>query len=462
VKVRSQLALGVVLVLCGLTTKVQAETLRNFLMQSKFDGQLRAYYFSRNYGASGPNTDNQDAFSLGGIVNAKTAPFLGGFGLGVSFYTANALGTNTGNPAKLDATLMGTKSSIDALGQAYIQYELPKVLLIRAGDQTLNTPWINGSDSRALPDTYQGVFVDVSPYGNLHLYGMRIFRWKSRTSSDYYRDNLYYPATIFGDDLNGGAAALPMSAPANNGVLAFGAAGSAGGFKGEAWYYNYYQFANQVYLQGSYTLKTSTGIAPFVAAQFSREYGNNSLLNGTRINNSPTPATSVNSVAWGAEIGVNYPAINSFIGKGQLSYAYNQISAHNYAVGGGAIIAPYTVGYATDPLFTTAMIRGLVETGPGNAWKVKWTQHLLDNQVQLIVAYAQFQTVFSGKSYYPYLDATYFFQGALKGLSIRNRFEVGNGYDATAGATVGNLPNGAGFNKGHSFIYNRVMLTYDF
>lgn len=182
---KSRIALGVFAALCGLSTAVQGETLKDFLMQSKVDGQLRSYYFSRDYGATGPNTYNQNAFSIGGILNAQTAPFLGGFGVGASFYTANSLGANSSNPAKLDATLMGTRSSINALGQAYIQYEIPKVLLIRAGDQTLNTPWVNTSDSRLLPATYQGVYAEVSPYCDLHFYGMRIFRWKSHTSSDY-------------------------------------------------------------------------------------------------------------------------------------------------------------------------------------------------------------------------------------------------------------------------------------
>jgi len=458
---KSRIALGVFAALCGLSTAAQGETLKDFLMQSKVDGQLRSYYFSRDYGATGPNTFNQNAFSIGGIFNAKTAPFLGGFGVGASFYTANSLGANSSNPNKLDATLMGTRSSINALGQAYIQYEKPDILLIRAGDQTLNTPWVNTSDSRILPATYQGVYAEVSPYCDLHFYGMRIFRWKSRTSNDYYRDNLYYQPTTFGDTMYGGAAALSPAASArfaSNGILAFGASGSAMGFKGQAWYYDYYQFAKQVYVDGSYTLKTGAGIDPFVAAQYNREYGNNTLLAGTKINNSPIAATSVNNVAWGAQIGVNYDAMNSIIGNGQLALSYNEIYAHNYAVGGGAIVSPYTVGYATDPLFTTSMIRGLVELGPGTGWKVKWTQNLLNKQILLMLAFAEYHTYYQGKSNDAYLDATYFFQGPLKGLSIRDRVEVSNGL----GAYNGYLGNGAGFNKGHSFVYNRVMLTYAF
>ncbi|MHB1751091.1 MAG: hypothetical protein ACYCR3_13385, partial [Acidithiobacillus sp.] len=143
---KNRIAIAMVAALCGVSAAAQAETLTDFFKQSKIGGQIRSYYFSRDYGATGPNTFNQNAFSLGGILNVQTAPFLGGFGVGVSFYTANALGANnlSGAPTypHLDSTLMGPQQSINALGQAYIQYALPKVLLVRAGDQVINTPWV--------------------------------------------------------------------------------------------------------------------------------------------------------------------------------------------------------------------------------------------------------------------------------------------------------------------------------
>ncbi len=84
----------VLLTLTLTSAAAQAETLSQFFAASKIGGQIRAYYFSCLYGASGPNTSNQDAYSLGGMLNIQTAPFLGGFGIGVSFYTTNALGAN--------------------------------------------------------------------------------------------------------------------------------------------------------------------------------------------------------------------------------------------------------------------------------------------------------------------------------------------------------------------------------
>ncbi len=457
-----KILLAAVAVALTFSTAAQAETLTDFFKQSKIDGQIRSYYFSRDYGASGPNTFNQDAFALGGMLNIQTAPFLGGFGAGVSFYTANALGANdfSGAPTypHLDATLMGARQSLNALGQAYLQFAIPKMLLIRAGDQVINTPWLNNSDSRLLPATYQGIYAEYSPISAVKLYGLREFRFKSRTSSDYFKDNNYYPATFSGDTLYGGSPALSASAPQTSGTLAFGASADVFGLKAQAWYYDFYQFANTFYGDANYTVKTGTDFDPFIAAQIMRQWSNSSLLDGTKINNSSIPATSVNNTSWGVQVGLNYSAFSNVIGKGQLAWSYNEILPHTGAVGGGAIVSPYTVGLATDPLYTTSMIRGLVELGPGNAWKVKWTQNLLDKSILLMAAFARYHTYFQGASNNTYLDVTYFLPGMFKGFSVRDRVEVSNGLCAYNGC----LGNGAGFNKSHSFIYNRVMLTYTF
>ncbi|WP_215875596.1 hypothetical protein HF292_005515 [Acidithiobacillus ferruginosus] len=106
----------------AIPTFAQADSPTNSIQKSDISGTIRSCYFSKLYGAAAEN--NMDAYSLGGILNVKTAPFLGGFIVGVSFFTANDLGTHGNNPKNVDTTLMGIASSINALGQAYIQYEI--------------------------------------------------------------------------------------------------------------------------------------------------------------------------------------------------------------------------------------------------------------------------------------------------------------------------------------------------
>ncbi len=425
-------------------TSSTENTLADFFMHSKVDGQIRSYYFDRFFGK---NATNLSAFSLGGYINVHT-PSAAGFSADVGFYTANSLGANRVNP---DATLMGTADSTNALGQAYLQYAIPDVVMIRAGNQEVNTPFVNGSDSRAIPATYQGIFAQVTPYCGWNIYGMRMFRWKSRTSGDYYRDNLYYNTGFDGDPIYGGAADLPAGTPASNGILAFGTSYKRYGINAQAWYYNFYNFTNMFYGDASYTLKTGMGLDPFLGGQVVREWDANSRLNSS---NSGVGAidhfqgNGVNSTAWGVEGGVKYNLDNAILGKGALTAAYNEIEYHPGAIGGGAIVSPYTVGYATDPLYTTSMIRGLVEMGPGHGFKIGLSQHFLNNSFLFQTAYAQYHLQAAGYANDIYGDLTYFPKGFLKGLSIRDRVEVAHG---------GGLPNNTGY-----FIYNRVMLTYAF
>ncbi len=432
-----------------------AGTLTQFFQKSKISGQVRSYYFNRLYGAA--NVPNQDAFALGGLLDIKSAPFLGGFGVGVSFYTANDLGTHGYSPATVDTTMMGLTSSLNALGQAYIQYANPgQQLLVRAGDQIINTPWMNNSDARILPATYQAIFAQYSPFPGIKLEALREFRWKSRTSPDYYKDNLYYSTGYSGDPIYGGVPKLPNSASQAQGALAFSASATVVGTKAQVWYYDFYHFAKMFYGSAQYTLKTATGIVdPLVGVQFVREWESNSLLNAGAgaqpVDN--VIGDTVNSSAWGVQVGANFDIAPTILGKGQFTWSYNGIVPHVGAIGGGAIVSPYTIGYATDPLYTTSMIRGLVEMGPGDGWKVKWIQNILHKQFLWMAAFARYHTYYSGNSNDVYVDLTYFPGGMFKGLSVRDRMEVANG------GLVHDTPLNPG-NK--TFIYNRVMLTYMF
>ncbi len=442
----------------GASNPSNPSPVETWLSHGSVGGMLRAYEFDRIYGA--PGVPNQSAFGLGGILNLRSAPFLGGFGVGMSFFAATALsltdraGTAPSFP-HLDATLMGPNNDLTALGQAYVQYQVPR-LLVRVGDQELSTPWVGESDSRAFPATYQAVFGEFSPINSLHLFAFRQLAWKSRTSATYFQDNLYYPPTYAGDTSYGGASALNSDAPSARGTLAFGAGYHMKNIKAGAWYYDYYNFANMFYTDGSYTLDATRAAHPYIAGQFLREWGTNSILNSNRYGTAIDgyKGNGVDSTAFGAQMGLKYTLGSDMFGDGVISVSYNSLPVHQGSIGDGAIVSPYTVGYATDPLYTTAMIRGLVELGPGDAKRVSVSQGLFDNHVLVTLAFTRFDTKLNGGSNDTYVDVTYFPGGDLKGLSIRDRTEVSN--------ASFQFNNGATGNRGHSFIYNRVMLQYNF
>lgn len=81
-----------------------------------------------------------------------------------TLYTAQPLGLNSNNQHRVDNTLPGY--SLTTLGQSYLQYE-NSLLSFQGGNQILTTPWINASDSRMIPATYQTLYGKITPNNNL-------------------------------------------------------------------------------------------------------------------------------------------------------------------------------------------------------------------------------------------------------------------------------------------------------
>lgn len=415
-----------------------ADSLAGFLSRGRFTGTLRAYYFRRDYAAE--SHVNADAFALGGLFNYHTARFLDGISLDVSYFTASALGTHAAEHSRIDTTLSGVNNSINALGQAYLQYR-GHGALVRLGDQLIDTPWAAASDSRVLPATYQAAYAAVTPLPGLKLQALRILRYKGRTASDYFRDNNYFPPTWRGDANYGGAGDLPADAPGTSGTLALGATYRRAGSNTSLWYYDFYDFAHLVYGQSRETFETGATITPFAGVQVAREWQRSNVFARTGTRLFGRPGTAVNNFTVGFIAGLSgYGA--------SLSVSYDHIrSAGRGALGGGALVSPYTASYATDPLYTTSMIRGMVELGPGSAWKVTVTDKACGRRLSLAASFAEYHTEFSGNDSETYFDVIFRPATWLRGLSLRNRLEIGNGR----------------VNPGHRyFLYNRVMVAYKF
>jgi len=96
------------------------------------------------------------------------------------------------------------------------------------------------------------------------------------------------------------------------------------------------------------------------------------------------------------------------------------------------------------------MLRGLVELGPGHAWKARAGYGFFDDRLQLVTAYTKFFTALRGDSHELYFDIIYDFRDDLKGLSLRDRIERSSG--GADDLNPGNRP----------FTYNRVMISYKF
>lgn len=419
-----QLILSVILlfVCSNVCAKNEAYPVQEYIKKTKVDGYLRSFYFTRDY--SMPGTVNQSAFSLGGALNIQTAPIYH-FSAGASYYAAEPLGLNSSDIEKVDVTLPG--QSINVLGQAFLQYQNP-VWLIRGGDQMIKTPWLNDSPSRMIPATYQAILLTVTPISNLDVTVFRQFRFKGWTSKSFDTTNLYEPG-------NFGAIAFPqLEGESVLGTLSTGAKYTQPNLIAQAWFYKFYDFANFIYADACYTFKNNTHINPIVAMQLGSEWGDGkNTLNTVGLG-------KANSAVYGALLGLE-------IYDGKITFAYDDIPQTAGAFENGNIVSPYTAGYTVDPLFTTSMIAGLIEKASGHAMKLTGCYSVLDKQLTLLLSYAKYYTRPALKNTNESdIDVTYSFNKTiLKGLSLRNR--------------LGILNNHPIFGR---FIYNRVMLEYDF
>jgi hypothetical protein len=418
-----------------------ADTLSDIFTQGHVDGELRAYNFNRIYQTN--TVPDAKAFSGAVLLNLRTGTFGGGFSLAASVASANSFGTQSATAAKVDSSLMGLDDSVTALSQAYLQYKNGMVQ-VRGGYQYLNTPWMGSSDSRMIPASYNAISVDITPAKGWDIFAIREFEWKSRTSDDYNSDNLYYPSTYDGDKMYGNNGSLPATARSANGTWTVGTTYADGPIKAQGWYYDFLNFTRMGYADGSYTFHTGTGFDPVIAAQYLTENGgSDNVLVDTQTKLFGVAGSRVKANAWGGDLGLVIP-------HGRFDVFYNKLDSESGAVGDGALISPFTTNYASDPLYTTSMIRGLVEEGPGHAWKAKAAYDLFDAKLQLVAAYAKYTTDLRGDSHDVYFDIIYNLDGYLKGLTLRDRWERSTG--GIAALNPGN----------ESFTYNRVMIAYKF
>jgi len=386
----------------GETSSTQASKLQ-------FTGNIKSYFFTRSF----KKGTDQTAFSLGGNFHIE-GDFARRIGAGLTYGTANPLGANNANPAKVDASLPGTTLSV--LEEAYLQYHTDFAAL-RVGRQKINTPWAHPSDSRIIPNAFQGVSASAKVSKTWTLVADRMVRFKSRVSPTF--------------DVNDLLSMLPTT-----GMLAVGALYNGSSASAQAWYYNFYGTAQMAYLDATQRFLLTRKFRPYVSAQYVAEAGNTLRL----------PA-DVNAHGYGINLGIQHD-------RGDLSLAYNDVPMNRGTYKSGGIAAPYT--YAdTDPLYTTVTGTGLPDKGSGHAYRLAGTLWSYHNRLRAIAARAEYYLFMPSKLPNNHvlatnLDLTYFLGNGkrgqeFRGLSLRDRW-------------IDIDTPGSPF----TFVNNRAQLEYDF
>lgn len=471
-----------------------------------YKGYFRGYYFTRQNASANKSAVNQASFNAAVSLSGQYTFRDSGFSVGATYLYANPL-NNCSSPASHfsppcgkvsapalnpDDTLPGF--SLSTLYEAFVQYQDAKTA-VKIGDQVINTPWTNPSDSRVKPEAFQGADFsykfDKTWTGELSYYNA----FEDRVSSQFFRSTLltYNPADAPGQQsLVNVSGSNGTSMTTSNGFF-YGRLGYDNGtnLTANGHYYAFSDIANLFWLDAKYKLKGN--LKPFVAAQFGNETNAGSSLvgklssqvfglqGGISVTPNVTVTLSYDGIPSKSTTVALPPGISCQSAAGKINTLPTNVGAANYfvanggpnclalpSIGGvnyaqvyyGGIASPYTDSYATDPLFTTAISSGLVDrrsfgtSGKLSVGFVSDNKRFVASIGRALYAYGN-NAIGVEPTQESNIDAMYYFSempkaGPYKGFMFRERY---------AERTIANT---ALYGGTPLFKYNRTQFEYDF
>jgi hypothetical protein len=149
------------------------------LREGTLDLQLRNYYFHRER----EDNSNLETWAQGASLGYATPWWKNRLRLGTTLYTSQKLyGPDDKDGARL---LRPGQESFSVPGEAYLEARLHRNLTLKAYRQKFALPYLNGNDSRMVPNTFEAASLyDTS--GEHFVYGIaQTWRMKKRDSSNF-------------------------------------------------------------------------------------------------------------------------------------------------------------------------------------------------------------------------------------------------------------------------------------
>lgn len=365
-------------------------------------------------------------FGYAANIFAQTGQ-VAGFSFGGFLTVSNPVLSSNMNPSDPAWQAQGLPVSQQITFQElFSEYQYSNVVQVDAGWIGINnSPWLTYYQNNALNlVTYQGVMVNVHPGGGwlitgLALNGAQLLGEPGFTQQTNYNYNQAYNASGIPETNNNGssgttAIGVRWSTPSDN-------------LDVRLWGYQFNNYANLAYTDATLKLEVNKDLNFTIAAQGGIE-GGNGQGNSNVFTNANLGNVSSNFV--GAQLGLNYDIFS-------LQLGYNNIWGGENAYGGGTIVSPYTYQLATDPLYTTGWLLGMVERSAGSAYKIATTLNLLDNNLQIGPSYENFATYVDPASYEYDIQIVYTVP-QIKGFTIF----AGYGYLFQDQSLSGNTYNG--------------------
>jgi len=141
--------------------------------------QPRSYYLD----SQRDNSNDREAWALGGALQYRTGAFRDRFSLGATVYTSQKLY----GPSDKDGTLLlkSGQNGFTVLGEAYAEARLFGNNTLNVYRQTLNLPYVNKQDSRMAPNTFEAYTVRDFSSPHFKYIAGHVTRMKKRNASSF-------------------------------------------------------------------------------------------------------------------------------------------------------------------------------------------------------------------------------------------------------------------------------------
>lgn len=270
-----------------------------------------------------------------------------------------------------------------SLSQSFLEYQYNNIVQVDAGYIGItNSPWLsmnNYTNLLTAGATYQGALINVYPGDGWLLTALAF------NGAQLVGNSGFTPGTLYntGVDYSGGMI-VNTTNELSNGTMALGASyvGWNNQYNLRLWGYQFQNYGTLLYADNSIKFQTSKTVSFSLAAQAGSD---NQIGNGNNaITNDNLGQISSNFV--GLQGSVTLDFFN-------LDVGFNNVWGPSSAYGNGAIVSPYTYGFASDPLYTTPYMSGLADLSTaGQAYKISPTFNLLGGNLVISPAWTTFVT----------------------------------------------------------------------
>lgn len=374
----------------GGTQKIseQQRESQNFAEQVFADGTWNAMLGTGGvYMFNSGDVGSSQSIGYGANIFGQTGS-VAGFSLGGLFTAANPFfakqfnnNSNGHNEAGANFTFLPANKEV-TLSEGYLEYQLGNIVQADIGYIGINnSPWLSMNyynNALAPGANYQGALVNVYPGNGWLLTGLA-FNGAQLLGSSRFTPGTFYNT---GTDYSSGLIANQTD-ELSNGTMAVGANYTAwdNNYNLRLWGYSFENYGNLLYADSSIKFQPTETIAFNIALQGGNDSqgGDSSALSNAKLGN-------ISSNFAGIQAGFSA----SFF---SLNIGYNNIWGPSNAYGHGAVVTPYTYGFATDPLYTTPYMAGLNDLGSsGQAYKISPSFNFLNNNLSIAPAFTQFLT----------------------------------------------------------------------